>query len=293
VSWRSVFSAKLAAMIRLLSLVLLLGGGCAALGGVDDGTSLSEGGSNRGALLNAVELPVRGDGYLIPPTWASRGLNFGTEELVGIIVRAARRVDRERPGATLYVADLSPRRGGASAWHRSHQSGRDADLHFYALDVAGRPAGVPSVMPRFDGLGVAAGRVFDVERNWLLVRAILEDPVSDVQYLFISAPLRQRLLDHATASGEPPELVARAAAVLAQPADSLPHDDHLHLRIYCPAGDRSLGCKDRGPQRWLKKTWKYATTQRLPATSPTATLDALPAIGPMCRLVPTSVVAAR
>jgi penicillin-insensitive murein endopeptidase len=161
----------------LISAVTVMAG-CAAVGGVDDGTSLSRGGSNRGALLNAVELPVRGEGYAIPANWAQRGLNYGTEELVGAIVRAARRVRLEDPGSTLFVGDLSPRRGGASAWHRSHQSGRDADLHFFALDPEGKPAATPSSMVRFDDLGASPGRRFDVARNWLLVRALLEDPVS-------------------------------------------------------------------------------------------------------------------
>src|SRR5688572_30834610 len=102
--------------MRLLPLLIVLGG-CAALGGVDDGTSLSDGWGHNGRLVNAAMLPVRGDGYVIPSTWASRGLNYGTEELVGLIVRAARRVQLERPEALLHVADLSPRRGGASAWH--------------------------------------------------------------------------------------------------------------------------------------------------------------------------------
>jgi penicillin-insensitive murein endopeptidase len=246
--------------------------------------------------VNAAQLPVKGDGYLIPPTWAARGLSYGTDELVGLIVRAARRVALEQPGAVLHVADLSPRRGGASAWHRSHQTGRDADLHFYALDPEGNPAPPPTLMLPFDAAGVSPPsadgrmpvRVFDVATNWLLTRALLEDPVVEVQFLFVSAPLREKLLEHAVALGEPAELVERARALLVQPGDSLPHDDHLHLRIYCPAGDRALGCFDRGPQRWLKKDWKYVASRPRPsAVEPAVQL----APGPMCRLPALAVIA--
>ena len=53
------------------------------------------------------------------------------------------------------------------------------------------------------------------------------------------------------------ELIEHAEAILKQPGDTLPHDDHLHLRIYCSPTDRSLGCKDGGPLRWWRKRYKY------------------------------------
>lgn len=264
--------------MRIHALLVCTLSGCAVLGGVHDGTSVSSGGSNEGALVNAVKLPVKGDGYQIPKTWATRGLNWGTEELVTLIVRAARRVEREMPGATLYVADLSPRRGGPSAWHRSHQSGRDADLHFFVVDENGQPAAAPAAMlelgddgctPATDDAGSPIARsCFDVARNWALVRALAEDPVTDVQYLFIYEPLAKMLLDHARAQGEPEALIQKADALLHQPGDSLPHNDHLHVRIYCPAGDRDLGCKDRGPLRWFKKSYKYLAGRGLVAGAP-------------------------
>ena len=261
-----------------------------------DGTSVSWGWSNRGELVDGVELPVRGDGYRVPAPWATRGNNWGTEELVGLIVRVGRRLQLEHPGDTLYVADLSPRRGGASAWHRSHQTGRDADLHFFAVDAEGHATAAPTSMESYDASGVISEtdawgypivqRRFDVERNWRVVRALLEDPVVEVQFLFISAPLRRLLLEHARAISEPSELVERAAAVLGQPGGALPHDDHLHVRIYCPESDRSLGCRDRGPERWLKKGWKYVAARPLAATTLVAEI-------PMCRLMPAPLVAGR
>src|SRR5262245_58102888 len=95
-------------IMRFVSSLVVLGlAGCAGLGMVDDGTSLSWGGTSGGRLVNPAELPEHGDGYQVPPTWASRGLSYGTDELVGLIVRAARRVQRDAPGSTLFVGDLS------------------------------------------------------------------------------------------------------------------------------------------------------------------------------------------
>jgi penicillin-insensitive murein endopeptidase len=284
--------------VRIAWVSLLALAACAPLGGVNDGTSLARGSTSGGVLINAVRLPVRGDGYVIPQTWASRGLNWGTEELVTLIVRAARRVDKEtRDGVPLYVADLSPREGGPSAWHRSHQTGRDADLIFFFRDDAGRPTAPPTQMIAFgpdggsaatDGTGRPIPRLwFDVERNWLLVRALLDDPVVEVQYLFVSTALRQKLLDHARAIGEAEDVIARAEMVLVQPSDSLPHDDHLHLRILCPASDRALGCRERGPLRWHKKLYKYAENQSLALGA-----GSLPVAPPFCQIVLQAVVAA-
>lgn len=221
--------------------------------------------SSQGALRNGVKLPLEGDGYVVPARWRQRGNNWGTEELVEIVVRAARRVEREFPGATLGVADLSPPGGGGSEWHRSHQNGLDADLMFY--DNRGTP---PNTMLYFNPDGtskpplaedpdaIAAGpRRIDIKREWALVKALLTDPHVEVQFLFVYEPLRQRLLRHAAELGEPQMLIDQAAATLRQPAGAAPHDDHLHLRIYCPRSDRELGCVDREPLRWTRKEHKY------------------------------------
>lgn len=277
-----------------MPLLVACAAGCAALGPVNDGTSLAYGFANGGMLMNGVRLPAKGDGWQIPPTWAKRGNNFGTDELVSLIVRAARRVQAESPGPPLYVADLSPQFGGRSQWHRSHQTGRDADLIFFTLDENGKPRTTVWGMNKLgdDGWNVSKAQAkaqLDVARTWLLVRALLEDPLVDVQYLFISNGLKRLLLDHAAALGEPDDLQKRASAVLHQPGGrALPHDDHLHLRIYCPASDRALGCHDNGPLRWFKKSYKYLQARRLagPRTAAQAHVAR-----PFCQLLSRGVVA--
>jgi penicillin-insensitive murein endopeptidase len=187
-------------------------------------------------LPNPVRLPSKGPGWLIPKTWDDRGLSFGTRTLVGLLRRAAARVDQH--GATLYVADISPRRGGPSYWHRSHRSGRDVDILFFALDRHGKQARPPRAMIRYDeeGHAIGADLRFDVERNWLLVKALLEDRVY-IDHIFIASPLRRLLLEHARERGESKKLLARAEERLSQPSDSAAHDDHFHVRIACYPDD--------------------------------------------------------
>jgi penicillin-insensitive murein endopeptidase len=192
---------------------------------------------------------------------------------VGALVRAARAVERDLPGGTVAIGDLSRRAGGASVEHKSHQSGRDADVFFYAVDAAGRPARPGEAMIHFGEGGQAVrwspargtpappGAVpslrFDAARNWAFVRALLTDADAEVQWIFIQRSLGAALLAAATSAGEDPAIVARAAIILHEPTDSEPHDDHAHIRFYCAPADRAYGCADRGPVRWLKKGWKY------------------------------------
>jgi penicillin-insensitive murein endopeptidase len=127
-------------------------------------------------------------------------------------------------------------------------------LHFSAGGRAMRwspPKGVrPPAAP------VPAYR-FDARRNWAFVRALLADPGAEVQWIFMQRALAASLLAAATAAGEDPALIARAAFIMHEPSDSEPHDDHMHVRLYCAPGDRPFGCVDKGPVRWWKKMWKY------------------------------------
>ena len=84
------------------------------------------------------KLPEEGPGYTIPTLWRERGANYGTDEIVNAIMRAARRVAKEHPGGTLGVADIAMKGGGESKLHRSHENGHDADLIYYAIDDDGR-----------------------------------------------------------------------------------------------------------------------------------------------------------
>jgi len=277
---------KLAVLIVAIALA-----GCAGPGLFTDGTSVSVGSFARGLLRRGRRLPPKGEGYVVPPLWQKRGALFATDELVAAIRRAAARVRREYPGGLLGIGDLSVRGGGDSKLHRSHENGRDADLIFYALDERGRPVPPTNAMPTYapdlrsgpphPTKGVRFGpfspRRFDVRRNWALVRALLEDPQIEVQFLFCHEALKRAMLDYAVAMGEDPAIVDEAESILHQPGDSLPHDDHLHLRIYCATTDRALGCVDRGPVRWWKKRWKYMPPGARPAAS--AALDLLDRIG--------------
>jgi penicillin-insensitive murein endopeptidase len=195
-----------------------------------------------------------------------RGLRYATPELIELLEEAAASVAKRYPGPRLGVGNLSRRRGGRIRFSRSHQSGRDADLAFYVTDARGR-----TVEPRDFVKINARGRGrrdlrFDVERNWALVEALLSSERAKIQWLLISRPLRRRLLAYAKATRAPAAILARARHVLHQPRWALPHDDHLHVRIYCSPRDVVRGCRDTGPRwPWVSSEPVVKVTTQTPA----------------------------
>lgn len=216
------------------------------------------GAPGRGVLSAGVELPMSGPGY----QWLKpEGHHYGVPRFVEAVEGAAAEVDRQRPGgAPLMVGDLSKRLGGQISGHASHRTGRDADLLFYIETPSGEPV-ANSGFYKFgpDGLAYIApdhgGPRYvrlDVEREWLLVKALMTSPLANVQWMFISAPLEALLTEYARARGESTELIWRAETVMLQPGDSLPHDDHLHLRTACTPEEALVGCEGGGPYwPWL------------------------------------------
>ncbi|MEX1363058.1 MAG: penicillin-insensitive murein endopeptidase [Nannocystaceae bacterium] len=263
----------------LLALSLSGVGACAGPNLWTDGSSVSVGKSSGGRLRQPAKLRNRGIGYTIPDKWRKRGFRFGTDELVEALTHAAARVRVRYKRAVAGIADLSPDVGGRSMWHKSHQSGRDVDVLFYTDDAKGRPLPPPAEdMIVFSGEGLpilpaelTEGykdpdwklRQFDKRANWLFIETLLRDPTVRVQWIFISHQLEARLLTYARRKGRPQWVIDYAERVMNQPGDSLPHDNHMHIRIYCSRADRFHGCVDRGPV-WQheKKSFKYHGPER-------------------------------
>jgi penicillin-insensitive murein DD-endopeptidase len=238
-----------------LSIAVLVAGCVNAPTPLAPGLFGSVGVPNHGVQTGAVELPARGKGY---ERYRPHGRNhWGRPRLVSALTRIAAEIDDELPGATLVIGDLGAQTGGKIAGHASHRSGRDVDLLFFTVTPAGAPITSPGFV-RFEGDGLAlvpdsgAYVRLDVARQWLLVKKLVNDSEIGVQFLFVSKPLEALLMDYARSRGEPLELLYRTQTVMLQPGDSLPHDDHLHLRVACSPEEIQAGCSGGGPYwEWL------------------------------------------
>lgn len=218
--------------------------------------STSIGGPNAGRLEGGLPLPASAPGLLSNPRRPNETAYWGTVEMIRMLVRAAAVVDRELPGGTLYVNDIGFREGGTIPHHGSHTAGRDVDVLFYLLDAPGgapRPGIGAPIGP--DGMGTDFGDLvdpaddvdvwLDVPRTWRFVQAILEDEEALVQRIFVVEHVRALLLAHAEAISAPEPVRTRFADVTCQP--SYPHDDHLHVRLFCTSEDLGAGCADGPP----------------------------------------------
>ncbi len=170
------------------------------------------------------------------------GPHWGLPRLIALLERGARKVDARFQGSVMLVGDLSRSSGGDLGGHRSHESGRDADVGFYYADSAGRPVETTRFHHvGWDGRAADARALhFDDARNWELVKAWVTDPHARVQHIFVAAPLRTRLLVFAREHGTYLPVLQRAAIAMKQPSHALPHDDHFHVRIACPSGQRDV-----------------------------------------------------
>ncbi len=207
--------------------------------------SVSVGTVTAGFLASAAELPVESTEVRVLDKVVARNTRFTTAEMRKLLLCAAKEVAKVHPGRVLQLGNLSRLGGGPLPWSVSHHNGRDADLAFYALDEQRNPAKSDRLYHfdrRLKSSDSETPLTFDVAANWTFVKALLTCEGPQIQYLFIANWLKQPMLQYAAKKKEDKEIVARAAAILHQPKKALAHNDHLHLRIACSAGDQSEGC---------------------------------------------------
>ena len=211
----------------------------------------SVGSPNDGKLIGGVHLDTSRAELRIVPSHLSGDVRWGLPSLVSLVERAARGVAKRYPGSVLDIGDLSRKGGGEIARHHSHESGRDADLGFYVVDGKGKQIHAASFLKIDASLHATSvpGARFDAGRNWALVEMLVTDPHARVSHIFIAEPLRQVLLAQGRARGVSQGVLDRAAIAMMQPHNSLPHDDHMHVRISCPhdAKDRCIEVAKNAP----------------------------------------------
>lgn len=233
----------------------------------EESRSVSIGRTNRGRLLHGV--PLTASAVLQTRSPNNR---FGTQELVDLVEWAAAKVAEKHPGSTMLVGDLSRARGGRLRPHRSHRTGRDADVGFYLSSEDGEMLTAERfVRMSRSGVGQSRGTTykFDVARNWELVANIVGQDIVPVQYMMIIRPLKDMLLAEGRRQNASAELLQRVEAVVGPRSTGRgrwarygTHNSHFHIRIYCPADDRPR-CSDQPPYwDWIQRPPRTSSSNR-------------------------------
>lgn len=210
--------------------------------------SISVGSVSAGYIVNGRELPASGTDHAILEEHRRRATQFGTDELVDALLTAGADVAALFPGSILGVGNISRGGGGKIPWSISHNAGRDADLAFYLLDSSGLQVVLPTLLKLSapEGTVEHEGRTltFDPARNWNMLASLLGNPNVDLQYAFCADFLVKRMFEYARQHGVSGRRIDELRGLVRQPRGTLPHDDHIHIRIRCSAEDQLEGCRD-------------------------------------------------
>ncbi|MFT4702598.1 MAG: LysM repeat protein [Bradymonadia bacterium] len=180
-----------------------------------------------GQLVNGEQLPPH-------PAFRIRNSNiaWGTNETISAILDGfdyMRHTYSDLP--RLRMHDLSDHDGGRLSGHRSHQSGRDADVGYYHTGC-GSTCSYESVSPS----------EIDVERQWTLFRYWIDRGLID--YVFVDYRYQEVLHAHAESQGATASQLREwfqypagrdvATGMLRHENN---HRDHFHVRFSCAGTD--------------------------------------------------------
>lgn len=206
----------------------------------------------RGCLAGGIELPVNG------PTWQvmrlSRNRNWGHPELIRFLERFAPRAAKATGWPGILIGDMSQPRGGPLPWgHRSHQIGLDVDIWFkpmpdHRLSRKQRDTISATHLVERDGLHLNP-------KTWSLadaafIRTAAEQP--EVERVLVNARIKQELCKLKGKQHWP---------WMAKVRPWYGHDDHIHVRLKCPADSPhcrhqpavpgGAGCSKRALAYWF------------------------------------------
>jgi LysM repeat protein len=191
--------------------------------------SESVGAANEGRLVNGEQLPLH-RAYRIRNPDRSWGTN---EAITAILDGFDHMEDSFDTLPRVAVHDLSYQNGGDISDHRSHETGRDADIGYY-YENCGRDC----------EYRVVSASELDVERQWALFDYWIANELVD--YVFVDYTLQEVMYNWLLENGarrvdlqrwfQYPRGRDSAAGILRHERG---HADHFHVRFACPPTDRN------------------------------------------------------
>lgn len=191
-----------------------------------------------GTLLNANSLNDSGLGFVKLFTKRNRG--YGTYDLVDILERSARAMTEAYPdGERLQVGDMSSQNGGMIGRHGSHQNGLDVDIAFFRKN---KNEQIPDYEAGFAESFVKNKRVtsnFDTLRNYRYFQLLHLS--GKINRIFVDKAIKKAVCNYSKKLGEFKMNIEVLRILRPYPN----HDDHMHVRLNCPAN--SPRCVPQSP----------------------------------------------
>jgi penicillin-insensitive murein endopeptidase len=150
---------------------------------------------------------------------------WGTEETVTGISHCIERVREQFPATPpVFLGSISPKNGGFAPPHKSHQSGRDADVYFFR-------------QPGAKWFKAATEADLDKPRTWAMLKCFISE--TDVNFVLIDQHPKAWLEEYALSIGEDPAWineifhgVGRYPNPVVQHVPG--HVAHMHVRFVSP-----------------------------------------------------------
>jgi penicillin-insensitive murein endopeptidase len=181
-------------------------------------------------------LPLSGEGYQV--AHPERRRHFGHPDLLGFLVELGRGMHAAKLGRVMLGDLAQPRGGPAPGGHASHQTGLDVDI-WYSMPEAAQTRPLPAAAL----VGIKPRSVLDPKTQGLAER--YAPRVRELLRLTAKDPRVERIFVHAGIKRSLCEQTKEDRAWLGKLRPWFGHDDHLHVRLFCPAS--SPECKPQAP----------------------------------------------
>ncbi len=203
------------------------------------GSAESIGGYSAGCLRGAVAMPAQGPGF--QTMRPSRKRVFGHPVLIEYLQRVANKINASHLGPLL-IGDLGQPMGGpAPSGHSSHQSGLDVDVWLWHPAVAEKRRLRPKERESLQAKKVVDAKKKQVSAFWSddigeLLRLAASEP--EVSRIFVNPLIKQRLCQATDTDRD----------YLRKLRPWYGHDDHMHIRLSCPAESEECVNQDELPE---------------------------------------------
>lgn len=194
---------------------------------------------SKGSMRAAASMKQEGKGLY--HLFHQRKRFYGSDGLVNLLESAAAEMSLRYPeGERLQVGDIAAEQGGYISGHASHQNGLDVDLVYYRNDHREQidPIGHKGFVESFVTRGAVTAN-FDVARNWELVKLLYDS--GRLNRIFVDGKIKEAICNFAAVNGE----LKSREETLRRLRPYVNHDDHMHVRLTCPA--ESAKCESQDP----------------------------------------------